>query len=265
MGAIGLFVVALAVAVAIVGPFVAPYPPNFMSARERLQSPSLQHAFGTDQAGRDMMSRVIVGARTSIYVGFTAVLLSSVVGAMVGVSSAYYGGKYDLLVQRFVDVLQALPGLILALALMAALGKSLNNVIIAITVTTTAGKIRVIRSAALGVMGMQYVDAARAIGAGHWRIMVRHILVNSMAPLIIVATAALGGAILAESSLSFLGLGVPPPHASWGQLVSASREWAERAPWLLIFPGLALTLTVYGFNVLGDALRDIWDPRLRGS
>jgi peptide/nickel transport system permease protein len=236
-----------------------------MAVNERLQSPSIEHLFGTDHAGRDMLSRVMVGAKTSIYVGVLAVLISSVVGATVGVTSAYFGGKYDLVVQRFVDVLQALPGLILALALMAALGASLNNVVIAITVTSTAGKIRVIRSAALGVLGMQYVDAARAIGASDRRIMVVHILNNSLAPLIIVATAALGGAILAESSLSFLGLGVPPPHASWGRLVAGSREWAEMAPWLLIFPGLALTLTVYGFNVLGDALRDIWDPRLRGS
>lgn len=266
LGAFGLAIVMFFLFMAAAAPVLVPYPPNTMSYELILAPPSLAHPFGTDNGGRDMLSRIIMGSRVSVYVGFMAVLVSAVVGSVLGVSSAYFGGKYDLVVQRFVDILQSFPSLILALALMAALGASVNNVVIAIAVGTTASKTRVMRATAMGVMNMQFVEAAKAIAAGRIRIMLRHVFVNSLAPLLIVMSAALGGAILTESTLSFLGLGVPPPTASWGRMLSGNaREWAESAPWLVVFPGVALSLTVYGFNVLGDALRDVWDPRLRGS
>lgn len=267
LGGTGLIIVAGACVVAVLAPFIAPYDPYAMSSRSQLLPPGAQHWFGTDVLGRDVFSRVLYGTWVSmVRVGLPAMLLSTVVGTVLGITSAYYGGKYDLILQRFVDVLSAFPSLVLAIAIMAALGQSLNNVVIAITVVLVYRIIRTVRSQALSVKVSMYVDAARAVGAGDLRIMYRHILPNTFAAFVVVSTASLGSVIVIEASLSFLGVGSPSSVISWGSMLSIdTAQYFATSPWIGIFPGLALTIVVFGINVLGDALRDILDPRLRGS
>jgi peptide/nickel transport system permease protein len=220
---------------------------------------------GTDNLSRDMWSRVVYGARISVTVGFATIVLGTLVAAAVGISSAYVGGTYDIVVQRIVDAWMSFPYLVIILSLMAVLGPGLVNLILALSLLIAAGGARVIRGAALSVMQNPYLEAARAMGAGHLRIVLRYVLPNVMATIMILATIGLGGVILAESSLSFLGFGVPPPYPSWGAMLSGSgRSYMYRAPWMAIWPGLAISLAVFGFNMLGDALRDVLDPRLRG-
>ena len=220
---------------------------------------------GTDNLSRDMWSRVVYGARISVTVGFATIAIGTLVAAAVGISSAYVGGTYDIVVQRIVDAWMSFPYLVIILSLMAVLGPGLLNLILTLSLLIAAGGARVIRGAALSVMQNTYVEAARALGAGHLRIMVRYLLPNVAATIIILATIGLGAAILAESALSFLGFGVPPPYPSWGAMLSGSgRSFMYRAPWMAIWPGLAISLAVFGFNMLGDALRDVLDPRLRG-
>ena len=266
LGLIGLVLVAVMALMALLAPLIAPYDPTELHGVDRLTGPSATYWLGTDNLGRDIFSRLVYGAQTSMKVGLAAVVLSSVAALVLGVVSGYIGGWFDTLFQRFIDALIAFPGLILVLTIMAILGTSLNNVILALAITGAASGSRVIRSATLSVRQLTYVEAAYLLGARAPRIVLFHVVPNVMAPVITLATLGLGAAILAESSLSFLGLGVPPPAPTWGGMLSgAGRQYMLQAPWMAFFPGLFLSLAVFGFNMLGDALRDLLDPRLRGS
>ncbi|MBI2888144.1 MAG: ABC transporter permease [Chloroflexi bacterium] len=269
LGAAGLVLVSILIFTAIFAPWIAPYDPYELRVDKLFVPPAFSQGgqeflLGTDNYGRDLFSRIVWGSRISITVSFIAVAIGSVIGALLGLTSGFVGGRFDLLVQRFIDAKQAIPGLILALAIMAALGQSMTNVIIAISIGLIAGQTRIIRSAALSVKENMYIEASRAIGCTGPRILFRHMLPNCLAPYIILVSAELGGAILIEASLSFLGLGTPPPNPSWGAMLSGgAQQFVQRAPWMAIFPGLAISAVVFGFNLLGDALRDVLDPRLR--
>ena len=266
LGAFGGMLVLVLMLCALLAHWIAPYPYDETNVRQRLKPPGAQFYLGTDNLGRDVFSRIVYGARISVTVGFAAVTLSLLLATTVGITSGYFGGKFDVLVQRVVDAWMAFPNLLFVLFIMAVLGPGLLNVILALGVVNAANRSRVIRSATLAAKENQFVEAARAVGAGHLRIILLYILPNVMAPIIIIATNALGGVILAESTLSFLGFGVPPPYPSWGEMLSGSgRSYMYRAPWMAIWPGVAISLGVFGFNMLGDALRDLLDPRLRGS
>src|SRR5881398_818433 len=264
LGAIGAAVIVVMFVVALAAPVLAPYDPEAVDFGAMLARPTLAHWLGTDSFGRDVLSRLIFGSRTALMVGFGASVLGATLGAILGVASAYFGGRIDLYLQRVMDVFLSFPLIILALALVAILGNSIPNLIAAIMVPMIPRSALVIRSSALAIREMPFVDAARAAGFGHARIVLRHMLPNVMAPFLIMLTAFVGQAILLESSLSFLGLGVQEPTPAWGLMLSgAAVEFVQRAPWMAIFPGLAITFTVLAFNVLGDSLRDALDPRLR--
>jgi peptide/nickel transport system permease protein len=264
LGAVGAAVVVLMLAVAVSAELVAPYDPVAVDFGAMLARPGAQHWLGTDAFGRDVLSRLLYGARTALLVGFGSALMGATGGAIIGVGSAYFGGKVDLYLQRVMDIFLSFPLIVLALALVAILGNSIPNVIMAITVPMIPRSALVIRSSALAIREMPYVDAARAAGFGHARIIMRHMLPNVMAPYLIMLTAFLGQAILLESSLSFLGLGVQEPTAAWGLMLrGAAVDFAESAPWMAIFPGLAISLAVFAFNLFGDSLRDALDPKLR--
>ena len=231
-----------------------------------LTSPNLEFLLGTDQMGRDILTRIIYGARTALLVGITASVIGGFIGLVLGVGSAYFGGTIDLLFQRFMDVFMAFPLIIMALAIVSIFGAGTDKVIIAITIPFIPRCARVVRSNALAIREIPYVDAARAMGFGHTRIILRHMVPNVMAPFLIMITAFVGQAILLEASLSYLGLGVQEPTPAWGlMLQGGAEEYAESAPWVPIFPGLAITLAVFGFNLFGDAVRDTLDPRLRSQ
>ena len=265
LGAIGAVMLVVFVLIAIFAPFIARNEPNFQFRQDRLESPSTDFWFGTDSLGRDIYSRVIYGARISMYVGVVATAAGTGIGLLLGLGSAYFGGAIDNLLQRLMDIMFSFPSLVLALALVAALGGSVNNVMIAIAVPLIPGTTRLVRSSGLAVKATPYMDAAIAIGSSPWRIVLRHMLPNSLAPFIVYATAFLGAAILIEASLSFLGLGVKPPAPSWGRDLSGEAvRYFEIAPWMAIFPGTAISLAVFGINLFGDALRDVLDPKLRG-
>ncbi|HJT61478.1 MAG TPA: ABC transporter permease [Burkholderiales bacterium] len=264
LGAIGALIILFMVVLAAGAGWLAPYDPLETDYGAMLAAPSAGHWLGTDAYGRDVLSRIIYGSRTALMVGLGASLLGATLGSLIGVASAYFGGRIDLTVQRFMDVLFAFPVIILALAVVAVLGTGAGNVILAIAAPMVPRCARVVRASALAVREMPYVDAARASGFGHGRIILRHMMPNVMAPILIMATAFLGEAILLEASLSFLGLGVQEPTAAWGLMLrGAAVQFAESAPWMAIFPGLAISLGVFGFNLLGDSLRDALDPRLR--
>jgi len=249
---------------AVFADFIAVYSPTTTDSAMRLIHPGAGHALGTDQMGRDIFARIIYGARISLAVGLGSTFLGSVFGVALGLTSGYLGGWVDLVIQRIIDVLQSVPLLVLALVMAAALGPALDNTIVAISIPLIPYTARVIRSNTLALREQPFVEAARAVGMSEFRIAVRHVLPNTVAPLIVIATAQLGAAILTEASLSFLGLGVPEPHPSWGRMLSESAaEYVRTAPWLVIFPGVAISLAVFGTNLFGDALRDILDPRLR--
>jgi peptide/nickel transport system permease protein len=266
LGLVGGIIIIVMLFAAIAAPIIEPYDYKEIVGSERLKPPSTTYFLGTDNFGRDMFSRIVQGARISLRVGFSTVVISTIAAALLGITSAYFGGWADTITQRFVDVMQAFPGLILILTIMAVLGTGINNVVLAIAIFQTVGGSRVIRGAALSVKEMPFIEAEHTLGAGHLRIILQHILPNVMAPTITLATIGLGSAILAESSLSFLGFGVPPDVPTWGgMLAGTGRRWMLQAWWMAFFPGLVLSLTVYGFNMLGDALRDLLDPRLRGT
>ncbi len=260
-GGIIMFVFVLA---ALFASVVAPLDPFSTNARASLAPPGGKYLMGADMMGRDVLSRLIHGARVSLAVAIGATVIGSGVGAAVGLACGYIGGWFDLLVQRVTEVMQALPLLVMALVITASLGPSLQNTIIAIAIPLIPTVSRVIRSNVLSLREMPYVEAAKATGMSEWRIAVIHVLPNTLAPLIVLATAQLGSTILTEASLAFLGLGVPEPYPSWGRMLSESAaEYVRTAPWLVIFPGVAISLVVFGSNLLGDALRDALDPRQR--
>ena len=265
LGAIGAALMLSLILVALLAPLLAPHDPYVSISGARLLSPTLEHPMGTDNLGRDLLSRIIYGARISLLIGVLAGGLGTLGGLVVGLVSGYAGGWADNLIQRIVDSLMAFPGLILALTLVATLGPSLRNVMIAIAIGAIPNTSRVIRGAVLSVKEEDFVSAAHALGAPGWRIAVYHIVPNIMAPVLILASVGFGVSIIAEASLSFLGLGAQPPTPSWGVMLSGpSRRFMTDAPWMAIFPGLAISMVIFGINIFGDALRDILDPRLRG-
>ncbi|HET9488731.1 MAG TPA: ABC transporter permease [Methylomirabilota bacterium] len=264
LGAIGAAIVLLMLVVATTATAISPYDPLAVDFGAMLAAPSADHWLGTDAFGRDVLSRLIYGSRTALIVGFGAAFFGATAGAVLGVASAYFGGRIDLYLQRVMDVFISFPLIILALAMVSILGNNLPNLITAITIPMIPRAALVIRSSALSVREMPYVDAARAAGFGNARIILRHMLPNVMAPYLIILTAFLGQAILLEASLSFLGLGVQEPIAAWGLMLrGAAVQFAETAPWMAIFPGLAISLSVFAFNLFGDSLRDALDPKLR--
>jgi peptide/nickel transport system permease protein len=264
LGTIGAAIMALFVFAAVFAGIIAPYDPLAVNASLSLAHPSAAHWMGADSFGRDVYSRIIYGARISLAVGIGSTLLGAGIGVAIGLASGYLSGWVDLVVQRLIDILQALPLLVLALVMSAALGPSLKNTVLAIAIPLIPYVARVIRANTLALRELPFVESAKAIGMSEMRIAIRHILPNTLAPLIVLATAQLGSAILTEASLSFLGLGVPEPHPSWGRMLSESAaEYVRTAPWLVIYPGIAISLMVFGTNLLGDALRDILDPRQR--
>lgn len=264
LGAVGAIIVLVFVLTAVFANFIAPLDPTATNARASLARPGAGYWLGADFMGRDMFSRIVHGARISLAVGAGATLLGGVLGVTIGLMSGYLGGGFDLAMQRIMDIMQSLPLLVMALVMAASLGPSLENTIFAIAIPLVPSVARVVRSSTLSLREQPFVEAARAVGMGETRIAVRHVLPNTLAPLIVLATAQLGSAILTEASLSFLGLGIPEPYPSWGRMLSESAaEYVRTAPWLVIFPGVAISLTVFGTNLLGDALRDILDPRQR--
>jgi peptide/nickel transport system permease protein len=264
-GAVSAAVLVAIVLVALLADVLAPYDPTRIAAGPRLGAPSAHNVFGTDELGRDLLSRVIFGARVAIFLSSLAIMTGTVIGTLVGLISGWMEGVVDQVLQRLIDALMAIPGLVLALALVAMLGPGFDKIIIALSVFTIPTIARTVRGSVLSAKQNVYVEAARSLGSSQVRIMLRHILPNVVAPLIIVMTLQLGTVILGEAALSFLGLGVQPPAVSWGQMLSGpARRMMERAPWLVVFPTLALSLTVLAINFLGDTLRDILDPRLRG-
>ena len=266
LGAFGGGILLTLVLIAIFSPLISPHDPYQIRGNAILQAPGSEFWLGADSLGRDVLSRLFYGGRISLYVGLVSIAIGITAGSFLGAVSAYFGGKVDLIVQRFVDAFIAFPGIILGLAIMAVLGSSVNNIIIALVLVLAPSAIRTIRSQALAVKEMDYVLAARAMGAGDMRIVIRHIIPNCMAIFIILFTLNLGYAIIVEATLTFLGVGVPPDVPSWGgMLAEGGIDYLRDAPWLAIAPGIALSLAVFGVNLLGDALRDVLDPRLRGT
>jgi peptide/nickel transport system permease protein len=264
LGAAGLVVVVAMILMAAFADLIAPHDPVLNKFEDMLLPPDAVYWMGTDQFGRDVLTRIIYGARTALLVGFAAATMGAVSGLVLGVASAYFGGRFDLLFQRVMDVFLAFPLIIMALAIVSIFGPGLENVIIAITIPFIPQCARVVRSNALAIREMPYVDAARALGFGHARIILRHMVPNVMAPFLIMFSTFVGHAILLEAALSYLGLGVAEPTPAWGlMLQGGAEEYAESAPWMAVWPGVAISIAVFGFNLFGDALRDALDPKLR--
>ena len=269
LGAAGLVIIVLMILAAVLARWVAPYDPLTVDYGNILAAPSWQNWLGTDNFGRDVLSRIIYGAQTALSIGFLASILGSTLGAVIGVASAYFGGRIDMLVQRLMDVLLSFPIIVLALAVAAILGKNVVlgvdvNLVLAIGLPMVPKVARVVRASALAVREMPYIDAARTAGFSHTRIIFRHIVPNVTAPYLIMLTACVGQAILLEASLSFLGLGATEPTPAWGLMLSGSAiDFYQQAPWMIVFPGLAISLAVFAFNLFGDSLRDWLDPKLK--
>ena len=261
MTRVGAFIVAVAVLAAIIGPIVAPFDSASQDLALRLDGPSLRHWFGLDELGRDILSRVLAGARISMLVGLVVVSISSTVGILVGAAAGYFGGRVDEILSRMIDILMAFPGLLLAIAMVAVLGPSLFNVVFALSLIGWVGYARLVRGQVLRARELEFVQAARALGASTPRVLARHVIPTTLPAVTVQATLGMGGAILAEASLSFLGLGVQPPTPSWGTMLNYGRIHLLDAPHLTIFPGLAIAVLVLGFNFLGDGLRDALDPK----
>jgi len=266
LGTFGLFIALTMVFAAVFAPQITQNDPYVIVVDQIYDSPNSNYFFGGDHLGRDVFSRIIYGARISLVVGIFSSFIGCTIGMMVGVFSVHFGGKTDLIIQRFIDAMIAFPTLILAIAIMAALGASVMNVIIALSIVYVPSTARILRAQYLAIKEMDYVLAARAVGAGGWRIMIKHMIPNAFALYLVIVTFHLGGAIIAEASLSFLGVGSPPDVPSWGGMLSgAASQYVALAPWLAVFPGAAIFVVVFSWNVLGDALRDVLDPRLRGT
>jgi peptide/nickel transport system permease protein len=264
LGGAGAAIILLMIIAALLANFLSPYDPLENDYGAMFQAPGARHWLGTDSFGRDVLSRILYGSRTALWVGFCSSLFGTTIGALIGASCAYFGGKIDLLMQRVMDILLSFPLIVLALVVVAVLGSGVWNVILAISIPMIPRAALVVRSSALALRQMLFIEAALILGSSHWRIISRHLLPNVMAPYLIMLTAFLGQAILLEASLSFLGLGVAEPAAAWGLMLrGAAVEFAERAPWMALFPGLAISLAVFAFNVFGDSLRDALDPKLR--
>jgi peptide/nickel transport system permease protein len=267
LGTAGLLVIIVMFAAAILAPWISPYDPEAIDFAAMLSAPGAEHPMGTDAFGRDILTRIIYGARTALSIGFLSSLFGCTLGAAIGVASAYFGGRIDLVVQRFVDILLAFPIIVLALVVVAMLGRNLVlgldiNLIVAIAIPIVPKVARVVRSAALAIRELPYIDAARAAGYGHLRIIFRHMAPNIVAPYLIMLTAYVAQAILLEASLSFLGLGVTEPKPAWGLMLSGNAsDFYREAPWMILFPGLAISLAVFAFNLFGDSLRDGLDPK----
>lgn len=265
LGAVGAVILALILFSALTASYIAPRDPLALDITNKLDGPSVAHPFGTDEYGRDILSRVIFGLRVGVQVALFSVAISTVIGLFLGVTSAYRGGWTDLVIQRVVDMFMAFPAVILALAIVSVFGRSLNNIVIALAIVQTPNVTRVVRATALTVRERVFIEAARSTGASDTRIILRHLVPNTIPIVIVVASASVGNAVLAEASLSFLGLGIAAPDPSLGGMLSGSaRKFGEQAPWLIVFPGLVLSMFVFSANFLGDALRDVLDPRLRG-
>ena len=264
LGTFGMVIVVIMASAGLCADWIAPYNPTANDFAAMTEAPSWAHWLGTDQFGRDLLSRIIFGARTALIVGFSCAIIASAAGLVLGVGSAYFGGRLDLYLQGVLDIVMAFPLIIMALAVVAIFGTGVHNVITAITIPLIPRCARVVRSSALSIREVPYIDAARACGFGHARIILRHMVPNVMAPFLILLTAFVGQAILAEASLSYLGLGVQEPTPAWGlMLQGGAEEYASTAPWIAVFPGLAIALTVFGFSLFGDSLRDALDPKLR--
>ena len=266
LGAASALIIAVMVFTALFADVLAPYDPLAAQPEIRLLAPSWDHPFGTDDIGRDVLSRVLYGSRISLWVGLLAVGIGTLVGMVVGLVSGYWEGWPDLVLQRIMDAVMTLPGLVLALAIVSVLRPNTTNAMLAIAVVIIPGNSRIVRGAVMSAKQNRYVEAAQALGCRQLRIVITHILPNVTAPILIIASIWLGNAILIEATLSFLGLGTQPPTPSWGLMLSSTgRAFMEQAPWLAVFPGLAISLAVLGFNLFGDTLRDAWDPKLRSS
>jgi peptide/nickel transport system permease protein len=264
VGSIGLVLVLIFGLAGIFAEWLAPYNPTSNDFAAMTEPPSWAHWLGTDQLGRDLFSRILYGARTAFIVGLTSSVIGGLSGLVIGVGSAYFGGQIDLWLQRVIDIVMAFPAIIMALAIVSIFGTGVHNVILAITIPGIPRCARIVRSSALAIREVPYVDAARALGYGHTRIILHHMVPNVMGPFLVVITAFVGQAILAEAALSYLGLGVQEPVPAWGlMLQGGAEEYASTAPWIAVFPGLAIMLTVFGINLFGDALRDVLDPKLR--
>src|SRR5689334_7488966 len=264
IGAIGIILVLIFGLAGIFADWIAPYNPTANDFAAMTEAPSWAHWLGTDQLGRDILSRILFGARTAFIVGLSSALVGGFSGLVLGVGSAYFGGQIDLWLQRLIDIVISFPLIIMALAVVSVFGTGVQNVIAAITIPLIPRCARVVRSSALAIREIPYVDAARALGFGHIRIILRHMVPNVMGPFLVIITAFVGQAILAKAALSYLGLGVQEPVPAWGlMLQGGAEEYATTAPWIAIFPGLAIMLTVFGINLFGDALRDVLDPKLR--
>ena len=266
LGAFGAIVAVILIVVAIFANIIATHDPYKTTTEFIYATPGTAMLFGGDNLGRDVFSRIVFGARISLYVGIVSSLVGCTIGLILGVASVHFGGRTDLIVQRFVDAMMTFPTLILAIAIMASLGASIHNVVIALSIVYIPSTARILRSQALAIKEMDYILAASAVGAGHWRTIIKHMIPNCFAVFIVILTFHFGGAIVAEASLSFLGIGAAPDDPSWGGMLrGAAAQYVRVAPWLGIFPGLSIAIVVFAWNLLGDSLRDVLDPRLRGT
>ena len=259
----GLVIIVLLIIIAIAAPWITPYDPNDQSFRIKLMPPSAEHWLGTDEFGRDVLSRILVGTRVALYVGIVPVIVAMVIGVTLGLAAGYYGKSLDQVIMRLIDILLAFPWLLLAIGIMAVLGPGINNVVIAVSIVYIPAFARIVRGSVLSIKEKEYVEAARAMGQPNPQIITRHVLANAWAPIIVLATLSIGQAIIYAAGLSFIGLGTQPPNADWGVMLSSGREYLRDAPWLGFFPGLAILITVLAFNLFGDGLRDALDPRMQ--
>ncbi|MFD1772686.1 nickel transporter permease [Paenibacillus rhizophilus] len=260
---LGLGIIVFFILIALLAPFIAPYDYKEQVLMDRLKAPSAAHWFGTDDLGRDMFTRILYGARISLWVGFFSVIGSIIVGTLLGVLAGYYGRWIDMLISRLFDILLAFPSILLAIAIVAILGPSLQNALYAIAIVNIPTYGRLVRAKVLSLKSEEYITAARAIGMKNTRILLTHILPNSLTPIIVQGTLGIATAIIEAAALGFLGLGAQPPEPEWGKMLSDSRQFIQKAPWTVVFPGLSIMLTVLGFNLMGDGLRDVLDPRMK--